>query len=118
MNGQAQDFIEVLRQLIFILRFVAELPETLKLLADAEKEKVTLVPIPSHPLSSPRHAPSPPQVKKDMDKVKTRVMELKEAINDTAKDTKKGKTVISRAYRAVKGSVKVATKGYKVIPCN
>ena len=49
-----------------------------------------------------------------MDKVKTRVMELKEAINDTAKDTKKGKTVMSRAYRAVKGSVKVATKGYKV----
>ena len=53
-----------------------------------------------------------------MDKVKTRVIELREAINDTAKDTKKGKTVMSRAYRAVKGSVKVATKGYKVIPCN
>ena len=41
LNGQAQDFIEVLRQLIFILRFVAELPETLKLLGDAEKAKVT-----------------------------------------------------------------------------
>ena len=49
-----------------------------------------------------------------MDKVQKRVMELKEAINDTAKDTKMGKTVMSRAYRAVKGSVKVATKGYKV----
>ena len=49
LNGQAQDFIEVLRQLIFILRFVAELPETLKLLADAEKEKVT--PYPSPPLT-------------------------------------------------------------------
>ena len=53
-----------------------------------------------------------------MDKVQKRVMELKEAINDTAKDTKKGKTVMSRAYRAVKGGVKVATKGYKVIPCH
>ena len=41
LTGQAQDFIEVLRQLIFIIRFVVELPETLKLLATAEKEKVT-----------------------------------------------------------------------------
>ena len=50
-----------------------------------------------------------------MDKVRTRVVELKQAINDTVDDTKKGKTVMSRAYRAVRGSVKVATKGYKVI---
>ena len=49
-----------------------------------------------------------------MNKVRESIEELKQAIRDTVDETKKGKTVMSRMYRRVKGSVKVATKGFKV----
>ena len=52
-----------------------------------------------------------------MNKVRESIEELKQAIRDTVDQTKEGKTVMRRMYRAVKGSVKVATKGFKVNTC-
>ena len=76
--------IEIIRQLISILRWLVELPKTLELMADEEKGKL----------------------ENRMDKLLEFVKKQQEAIGMAVDETKKGKTYLGRAYHMFKGSAK------------
>ena len=79
LQRESKDVIEIIRQFVSMLRFIAELPETLQQLAGREKEKL----------------------ERELQKLLRLVKEFKEAIRSFAGENKKKGTMLARMYRNV-----------------
>ena len=79
LERESKDVIEIIRQFVSMLRFIAELPETLQQLDDPEKAKL----------------------ERELQKLLRLVEEFKEAIRGFAGENKKKGTMLARMYRNV-----------------
>ena len=84
VEREAKDMIEILRQFLAMLRFIAELPETLKQLEARERETL----------------------ERELKKLLQLVEQFKDAIKSLGSSGKKEATVMSRVFRSIAKTTK------------
>ena len=93
VERETKDVIEILRQFLSMLRFIAELPETLEQLAARERQKL----------------------ERELEKLLRLVEEFKAAIMSLGGGEKKKGTVLARMYRSVTKTAHAAGTGITLV---
>ena len=93
VERETKDVIEILRQFLSMLRFIAELPETLEQLAARERQKL----------------------ERELEKLLRLVEEFKAAIMSLGGGEKKKGTVLARMYRSVTKTAHAASTGITLV---